>query len=297
MTLENVAGEHGLHVVHRAIDIGKLDGGAERRDRLADLIAVVRRRAGRGRCTPRSRPRRPASASRRATPSHRTASSARSSRKPTIGAVSLQLVHRCRRAEADLPADLPARRRRAVSRRSSICARMPSAMRGSSSVALMNGPRPDLVARRLDRARAHPAPHQHHVLARGVVEAVPDAARRIDHVAFARRLEALVGDDVAVALQHDEELVAVAMQMPLVAGAGLEHGPADDVVGAGRFLVDQELHLHVDPAVVALEAFDLRHVLDVGAEHLGAERCRRDAGRRLHRLGQRGADLLGLCSS
>jgi hypothetical protein len=77
---------------------------------------------------------------------------------------------------------------------------------------------------------------------------------------------------VTLALQHDEELVAVAVQMPLVAGARLKHGPADDVVGAGGFLVDQELHLHVDPAVIALEAFDLRHVLDVGAVHLAAER-------------------------
>ena len=60
------------------------------------------------------------------------------------------------------------------------------------------------------------------------------------------------------------------MQVPLVTGAGLEHGPADDVVGAGRFLVDQELHLHVDPAVLALEALHLRHVLEVGAKHLAA---------------------------
>ena len=150
------------------------------------------------------------------------------------------------------------------------------------------------VAGRLDRARAHPAPDQHDVLVRCVVEAVPDAARRIDHVAFDRRLQALVGDDVALALEHDEELVAVPVQMPLVAGAGLEHGPADDVVGAGRFLVDQELHLHVDPAVVALQAFDLRHVLDVGAEHLGAERRRGDPRRRLHGLGQRRADLFTL---
>ena len=40
MALEDVAGEHGLHVVHRTIDIGQLDGGAERRDRPADLVAV-----------------------------------------------------------------------------------------------------------------------------------------------------------------------------------------------------------------------------------------------------------------
>src|ERR671925_2023132 len=50
--------------------------------------------------------------------------------------------------------------------------------------------RPDLVAGILDRAGAHPAPHQDDVLARGVVEAMPAAARRIDHVAFTGRLVA-----------------------------------------------------------------------------------------------------------
>ncbi len=58
------------------------------------------------------------------------------------------------------------------------------------------------------------------------------------------------------------------MAVALVARAGLEHGPADHVVGARRLLVDQELHLHVDPAVVALQALDLRHVAQVGAVHL-----------------------------
>ena len=70
-----------------------------------------------------------------------------------------------------------------------------------------------------------------------------------------------------LALEHDEELVAIVMAVVFVARAGLEHGPADDVIGAGRFLVDQELHLHVDPAVVALQAFDLRHVAQIGAVH------------------------------
>src|SRR5713226_3706422 len=98
------------------------------------------------------------------------------------------------------------------------------------------------------------------------------------------KLEALLGDDVPLALEHDEELVAVAVQMPLVAGARFEHGPADHVIRAGGFLVDQELHLHVDPAVVALEPFDLRHVLDVGPVHRRAELGRGDAGRRLHGL-------------
>jgi hypothetical protein len=64
------------------------------------------------------------------------------------------------------------------------------------------------------------------------------------------------------------------------------------VIGAGGFLVDQELHLHIDPAVIALEAFDLRYVAQVRAVHdwrllaffpfgCGA----------LHGLGQCGADF------
>jgi hypothetical protein len=109
------------------------------------------------------------------------------------------------------------------------------------------------------------------ILVRGVVEAMPAAARRIDHVAFDGRLLAEVAVDVPASLDDDEELIAVVMAVALVARAGLEHGPADDVIGAGGFLVDQELHLHVDPAVVALQSFDLRHVPDVGAKHLVAK--------------------------
>src|SRR4029434_2545025 len=56
------------------------------------------------------------------------------------------------------------------------------------------------VAGILDRAGAHPAPDQHNVFGRRVVEAVPAAARRIDHVAFARRLVAMIGVDHALAL-------------------------------------------------------------------------------------------------
>ena len=40
MALEDVAGECRLHVVHRRGEIGELDGGTERRDRLADLVAI-----------------------------------------------------------------------------------------------------------------------------------------------------------------------------------------------------------------------------------------------------------------
>src|SRR5262249_45111120 len=57
------------------------------------------------------------------------------------------------------------------------------------------------------------------------------------------------------------------MAVTLVARARLEHGPADHMIGASRFLVDQELHLHVDPAILARQALDLRHVANVGAIH------------------------------
>src|SRR5215510_5304333 len=69
------------------------------------------------------------------------------------------------------------------------------------------------VAGILDRAGAHPAPDQHNVFGRRVVEAVPAAARRIDHVAFARRLVAMIGVDHALALEHDEKLVAIVVAM------------------------------------------------------------------------------------
>src|SRR5260370_35943814 len=97
----------------------------------------------------------------------------------------------------------------------------------------------DLVARRLDRAGAHPAPHQDDVLVRGVVEAMPAAARRIDHVAFARRLLALVGVDVAVPLEHDEELVAIAMAAIFVPGARFQRGPAGRTIRARAVLLDR----------------------------------------------------------
>ena len=39
--------------------------------------------------------------------------------------------------------------------------------------------------------------------------------------------------DMAVAVEHDEELVAMVMAVPLVARPRLEHGPTDHMVGAG----------------------------------------------------------------
>src|SRR5215472_14638618 len=125
----------------------------------------------------------------------------------------------------------------------------------------------DLVAGGLDRAGPHPAPHQHDVLFRSVVETVPALARRVNDVAFARWGLAVVGIDMAVALEHDEELVAMVMAVPLVTGPRLEHGPTDHMIGAGGGLVDQELHLHVDPAVLALEPPDLANLAHIGAIH------------------------------
>src|SRR5262249_16985468 len=159
--------------------------------------------------------------------------------------------------------------------------------------------RGDLVARGLDRPGAHPTPYQHDVSVRSVVEAVPAAARRIDDVALDRRLLAEVAVDVAAALDHDEELVAVAMQVPFMAGAGLEPGPAHHVIGAGGFFIDQELNLHVHPAVLARQALDLRHVTDVGAVHRRTGALRRPwlvllapgGGGGLHGFGERSADL------
>src|SRR5262245_3380685 len=73
--------------------------------------------------------------------------------------------------------------------------------------------------------------------------------------------------DHPVTLEHDEKLVAVMMAVVFMPGAGLEHGPADYMIGARSFLIDQKLHLHVDPAVIALEALDLWYVAQIGAIH------------------------------
>src|SRR5262249_47814255 len=140
-----------------------------------------------------------------------TGMSARCIRKPTSGAVILNF---CIIAGAPNPTFQPSglspeamRARRLAS-----CSVMPRWMRGSSQGAAISVlpflALRHLVAGRIDGAGAHPAPHQHHILVGGVVEAVPAAARRIDHVALARGFQAMVGDDVALALQHDEELVA-----------------------------------------------------------------------------------------
>src|SRR5260370_27344841 len=97
--------------------------------------------------------------------------------------------------------------------------------------------RSHLVAGGLDRAGTHPSPHQHDVFVRSVVETVPARARRVGDVAFARWGLAVVGIDIAVALEHDEELVAMVMAVPLMARPRPEHGPTGRMLVAGGRLV------------------------------------------------------------
>jgi hypothetical protein len=61
----------------------------------------------------------------------------------------------------------------------------------------------------------------------------------------------------------------VVVQVAVVPGARRQHGLADDeVVGAAALGADEELDLHVDPALLPLQAGLERHVLDAGAVHL-----------------------------
>src|SRR5262249_11309337 len=79
---------------------------------------------------------------------------------------------------------------------------------------------------------------------------------------------------------------AIAMPVTFVPRPRLEHGPTDHMIRPRRSLVDQELHLHIDPAVLALETGDLGHRVHVGAIHLrGRSRAAPGAG------GWRGAEL------
>src|ERR1700731_4126823 len=131
------------------------------------------------------------------------------------------------------------------------------------------------VARGLDRAGVHPAPDQHHVFGGGVVEAVPAAARRIDHVALARRHLAGLSVDMAVALEHDEELVAMVMPVVLVARARLEHGPADAAGAPSRILAMVPLAAFAS-AAPNFSADDVMFVLQDGGKPDGRPRnhCR-----------------------
>ena len=69
----------------------------------------------------------------------------------------------------------------------------------------------DLVPRRFDGARTHPAPDKNDVFIRSIVEAVPTAARRIHNVAFDSRFVSVVGVDHPMTLEHDEKFIAVLM--------------------------------------------------------------------------------------
>jgi hypothetical protein len=75
----------------------------------------------------------------------------------------------------------------------------------------------------------------------------------------------MIGVDHALAVEHDEKLIAIALAMIFMPRTWLKHGPANHMIGAGGFLIDQELYLHIDPAVIALKAFDLRYVAQVRA--------------------------------
>ncbi len=99
---------------------------------------------------------------------------------------------------------------------------------------------------------------------------MPSTSGCPDHISLARRRGAVVGVDVTRALEDDEELVGVAMEMPVVAGARRQHGPAEqEVVGAGLCLVDEELHLHVDPALVAAQPADEGNLRQIRVEAIG----------------------------
>ncbi len=101
---------------------------------------------------------------------------------------------------------------------------------------------------------------------------MPTPARGPDDVARGRRRRAVVGVDVSGALEHDEELVGVAVEVPVVAGARRQLRPSEqEVVRAGVHLVDEELDPHVDPALVLAQAPDERDVGEVEVEALGHE--------------------------
>jgi hypothetical protein len=53
-----------------------------------------------------------------------------------------------------------------------------------------------------------------------------------------------------MALEHQQEFIGVKVAMPVVPGTGRKNSPAkDQLIRVGRFLVNQELDLHVDPAI------------------------------------------------
>src|SRR5574337_440984 len=108
----------------------------------------------------------------------------------------------------------------------------------------------NFVTGRFQRTGAAPAPDQNHVLAGCVVEAVPVTPFCEYDVAFARRLVALVGVDRAVTFENQKKLVRLEVTVTLVPRAGRKDRPAQNqFVRMGGLLIDQELNLHVDPAL------------------------------------------------
>ncbi len=68
-----------------------------------------------------------------------------------------------------------------------------------------------------------------------------------------------------MSLEDDEELVGVGMAVAVVASTRRQDGPAhQEIVGSGG-VIDQELDLHIDPAVVGPQAALDRYVAEVGA--------------------------------
>src|SRR5260370_467226 len=158
-------------------------------------------------------------------------------------------------------------------RRRRSCSVIPREMRGSSQAALMIR-MPcrsvafgrNFVAGGFERAGAAPAPHEDDIFAAGIVETVPVAARSENHIALRARLAARVCIDESTSFDHHEKFIHVGMTMFVMARAGRENGPADEKsVRASGFLIDEELHLHVDPPFVARQPADFGDIAEIVA--------------------------------
>ena len=189
MTLVDVAAQDALGICGRRGEIDDLDRRLRCPRSRPSPSHRPHRRERRGRYGRRFPARARASTSRRTKRFPRIARAHSASRTPPAAP---EMLRSCNIAGAPKPTFQPsdwspASRRL---RRASSCACMPRTTRGSSQSfmiipgwwASLQGSAArsmrlgiDFVARRLDRAGAHPAPHQHDVFVRGVVEAVPAA--------------------------------------------------------------------------------------------------------------------------
>src|SRR6267378_6362238 len=110
------------------------------------------------------------------------------------------------------------------SRRRRSCATMPREMRGSSQAAvIVVAPWEssvafgrNFVASSFERSGAAPTPDQDDVFRAGVVETVPVAARREDHITLGARLAAGVRVAEPASFDHHEKFVGVGMAMLVV---------------------------------------------------------------------------------